>query len=91
VFLLGEEIGERVVIVLDPEMGIAGQQYIRKFRCAQTSRSNSSGPAKGNNKYGRISTPGASIVDGGTVTLTDSGLRRARCADEWNAQFLYIR
>lgn len=56
----------------------------------RTSRSNSSGPAKGSRMYGKISIPGASIVDGGTLTFSYSGLRRARWPGTWNAQFLEI-
>jgi hypothetical protein len=34
----------------------------------RTSRSNSSGPARGRRRYGRMSIPGAGVSDGGTVT-----------------------
>lgn len=39
-----------------------------------TSRSNSSGPARGRRRYDRASIPGASFFDGGTKTVVDSGL-----------------
>ena len=32
--------------------------------------------------------PGAAMFEGGTVTFSLSSVRRARCADVWNAQFL---
>ena len=35
-----------------------------------------------------MSTLGASVVDGGMDNLVDSGLNRALCAEELNAQFL---
>src|ERR1700685_4599477 len=37
-----------------------------------------------------MSIPGAFMVDGGRDILVDSGLRRAWCAEELKAQFLYV-
>ena len=72
-------------------------RYQRPVKCfyqfrgnAQTSRSNSSGPANGSSKLVKISIPGASTTDGGMDILEDSGLRRARCAEGLNAQFLWV-
>lgn len=50
-----------------------------RWKKGPTSGSSSSGPASGKRRYGKISIPGASTVDGGMETRTESGERSARC------------
>ena len=54
-----------------------------------TSRSNSSGPVRGNKMAGSASIPGASFVEGETVTCSVSGESMALWAGTWKAQFLF--
>jgi len=62
---------------------------IRKgVRSERTSRSNSSGPARGRRIYCSASSPGAETEEGGTARREVSGERRALCDAARNAQFL---
>jgi len=53
-----------------------------------TSRSNSSGPARGRRRYVRAFIPGAVIAEGRTATCSVSALRIALWPGGWKAQFL---
>ena len=53
-----------------------------------TSKSISSGPAKGSKMKGIALIPGAETVDGGTEMDSVSGVNNALCAGTWNAQCL---
>ena len=57
-------------------------------RLQPTSRSNSSGPARGSKMVGSISIPGASLVEGGTALRSVSGKSMVLWVDAWKAQFL---
>lgn len=76
--------------VVYPCPGCRSDHTAHIYGIQRTSRSNSSGPARGNNIEARTSIPGASWVEGGIATSSVSGLNIARCDGAWNAQFLCV-